>query len=326
MCRFGRHATPAELDSELPRLADGGLGGGEFIQLNLDAQKSPAIVASLVWHGFLPMGSGGDLLGKLHRSRCVLAPGSVHVGRKTRRRSKSGFRLTVDSAWDLVVAGVQQHTWTNRKGDCWLTNQVAAAYQAVNHLDDKQRCGIEFHSIELWHVASGTLVAGEIGYSCGAVYSSCTGFALKDEYPGVGSLQLAALGNWLARSDFEVWDLGMGMAYKLELGGTMVPRAEWLKTIRALRQRPARLVSPKGDAAVLLGGCEQGISSGPLPEAAPPETSPEAKTAALATPDGTEDSGRVGWSDKADINEKVAVRTADALVSCVQFLCKRRRS
>lgn len=257
MGRLGCHATPAELDSELPRLADGGMGFGEFIHLSLNAQTSPEVIAALVWHGFLPMGGGGSLLGKLHRSRCVLAPGSVHVGRKTRRRSKSGFRLTVDSAWQSVVAGVQQHTWTNRKGDCWLTDQVAAVYRAVNDLDDEKRRGVAFHSIELWHEASGTLVAGEIGYSCGAVYSSCTGFTLKDEYPGVGSLQLAALGKWLEQCNFELWDLGMGMDYKLELGGAMVPRAEWVKTIRCLRQRPARLGSPAGNASALLAGKDE---------------------------------------------------------------------
>merc|ERR1719221_839948 len=34
----------------------------------------------------------------------------------------------------------------------------------------------------------------------------------------------------------------------------MVPRSEWVKTIRALREKPARLVSPTSVAADLLGG------------------------------------------------------------------------
>lgn len=242
-----------ELDRVLPLLVDQGLpGGGEFLLAELKAdEKTPAVIAILIWHGYLPM--AGDLMGsrmllpKIHHRRCVLAPADVHVGRKVRRKAK-GFHLTIGTAWSQVVTAIQQFTFTMVKGDCWLSDELARAYEAVTGVNSKwRRGGVRFHSIELWHTESGKLVAGEIGYTCGSIYSSCTGFALKEEYSGAGSVQLAALGRWLAKSGFAIWDLGMELDYKLELGGQLVPRKEWIRTVRSLREPAVELRTPSGD-------------------------------------------------------------------------------
>merc|ERR1712031_140188 len=79
------------------------------------------------------------------------------------------------------------------------------------------------------------LVAGEIGYTVGGIYSSCTGFALKNEFPGCGTLQLVALGKWLQQRGFALWDLGMALDYKKKLGGKEQPRHMWAACVRRLR-------------------------------------------------------------------------------------------
>jgi len=267
MARIPPGMSLEDLDTILPRLVEDGLpGGGEFLVADLgDDERSPRLIALLVWHGYLPMGGMGMLLPKMHLERCLLfGPGSVHAGRKVRRRAR-GFRLTLDQAWPVVVKSVQEHTFTTRKGDCWLSDELSQAYQAVNHVTGQwRRGGVAFHSVELWHTASGDLVAGEIGYTCGAVYSSCTGFSLKEKYPGAGSVQLASLGRWLERCGFEVWDLGMEMSYKLELGCKTVPRDEWARLIRSLRDAAVPLHAPQGDEADaerLLAGAPAGASA-----------------------------------------------------------------
>ena len=96
------------------------------------------------------------------------------------------------------------------------------------------------------------------------VYSSCTGFSLKEKYPGAGSVQLASLGRWLERCGLEVWDLGMEMSYKLELGCKTVPRDEWARLIRSLRDAAVPLHAPQGDEADaerLLAGAPAGASA-----------------------------------------------------------------
>ena len=50
---------------------------------------------------------------------------------------------------------------------------------------------------------------------------------MKDKYPGAGSVQLAALGAWLVKQGFQLWDLGMELEYKLEMGARVVPRSDW---------------------------------------------------------------------------------------------------
>lgn len=255
MARIPPDMGVAQLNEILPRLADQGLpGGGEFLVADVN-ESSPAIIALLVWHGFLPMGGMGLLLPKLHERRCLLEPANVHVGRKTRRRAKGGFHLTVGMSWERVVKGIQDYTFTEEAGDCWLSDELAAAWLAVNKLDAKRRCGVMFHSVELWHTATQELVAGEIGYTCGAIYSSCTGFTLKDRHAGAGSVQLACLGRWLQKSGFRLWDLGMELDYKIELGGRSVSRTEWVKRSRELRLVQAELVSPAdavADSASLM--------------------------------------------------------------------------
>lgn len=254
MAEIPRSFDLRDLDAILPRLVDRGLpGGGEFLCADLiNDERTASIIVLLIWHGFLPMAGHDDtglgmLLPKMHESRCILVPAEIHIGKKVRRRA-GGFRLTVNADWWAVVRSVQQFTFTTHEGDCWLSDELAGAYLSGSK-SKWQRGGIAFHSVELWDAASGQLVAGEIGYTCGSMYSSCTGFALKDQYPGAGTVQLAALGRWLASCGFALWDLGMELPYKLDLGGRSVPRAEWARRVRALREASARLVSPDGPAA-----------------------------------------------------------------------------
>mmetsp|Transcript_25626 Transcript_25626/g.59702 ORF Transcript_25626/g.59702 Transcript_25626/m.59702 type:complete len:308 (-) Transcript_25626:237-1160(-) len=284
MARIPPKMSLDELDRILPKLVDDGLpGGGEFLVADLDrGKRTPALIALLVWHGYLPMGGMGMLLPKIHGSRCILPPAEVHCGRKTRRRAKL-FRLTVDQAWPAVISGIQAHTFTSHKGDCWLSTELAEAYEAVNRLDAGEqpgrRWGVAFHSVELWHVETGELVAGEIGYTCGSIYSSCTGFTLKEKHPGAGSVQLVALGQWLLMSGFQIWDLGMELDYKIELGGRVIPRREWAEHVRRLRREgKCSLQSPSGedaDAHTLVARyVESSASSSAQKQAEPEGTQP----------------------------------------------------
>lgn len=218
-----------------------------------DDERTHALIALLVWHGYLPMatrsGAADLLLGKIHFERCVLAPSEIHIGRKARKRAQ-GFELRINSDFDLTVQNIQKFTFTQRPGDCWLSNALSRAYQAVgNSASPFRRGGIAFHSIELWDVKSQEMAAGEIGYTCGGCYSSCTGFCNKDRFPGSGTVQLSVLGKWLERCGFDAWDLGQEMAYKKDLGGNMIKRAEWASKIRAIRTREVVLASPAGTEA-----------------------------------------------------------------------------
>jgi Leu/Phe-tRNA-protein transferase len=221
------------------------LADGEWLFSNPSREHGPKLIAKAAWHGFLPMyeAEHGILLLKMHRTRCSLIPSSVHIGRQCRKKA-SQFRISIDEAYSQVVKAVQEHTYTDQPGDCWLADEFAHMYSMVNELALADRKGITFHSVELWHIESGKLVAGEIGYTVGSIYTSCTGFALKKDFPGAGTLQLAALGKLLDQCGCQLWDLGMELDYKKELGGQTQLRKWWIARVRELRGVPFVLRSP----------------------------------------------------------------------------------
>lgn len=235
------------LETILTKAANTGafLHDGEWLISFHHPDHTSAMAAAAAYHGYLPMYEKSQrlLLLKLHQSRCMLRPGAVHIGRQVKKKAAQ-FRLSVDEAFREVVKATQEHTFTEQLGDCWLADEMAESYRRVNDLPERERRGVSFHSVELWHIESGRLVAGEIGYTVGSIYSSATGFARKKEFPGVGILQLAALGKLLERCGFTIWDLGMELDYKKEMGGEMQPRRTWLDHVRKLRDVPVVLKSP----------------------------------------------------------------------------------
>ena len=202
---------------------------------------SPAFVAELCYHGFVPMAElvlGGQcvLLPKLHSQRCILRFDELHVPRKSRKRA-GAFHLTMDTCFDDVVRGCQ----TQHGDGCWLHAQLIAVFRALHDvapLTDEvdgaavaapARCrpplpaemyrGVRFHSFELWH--AGELVAGELGYSVGASYTSLSGFY---SVASAGTVQCIATAKVLQERGYLFWDLGMELPYKLQLGARCVPR------------------------------------------------------------------------------------------------------
>ena len=97
---------------------------------------------------------------------------------------------------------------------------------------------------EAWREAGGAgtprhLVAGELGYVVGGVYTSLTGFSHRGA-ASAGAVQLLATARVLDANGFALWDLGMGMAYKAELGAADMPRADFIRALRKHRGPPRR--------------------------------------------------------------------------------------
>lgn len=80
------------------------------------------------------------------------------------------------------------------------------------------------------------LIAGEIGFSIGRVYTSMSGFY---DVPNSGTVQLACLGKWLERAGYAFWSLGHcyspQMDYKRQLGHRIWPRDDFLRKLREHR-------------------------------------------------------------------------------------------
>eukprot|EP00939_MAST-03C_sp_MAST-3C-sp1_P003727 g3727.t1 len=177
------------------------------------------------------------MLPKLHQSRCVIFPiATFHVQKTARKRSK-GFELSVDQDFEGVVKGCRAQHGMN-----WLSPPIVESFREMVKEQtftkgEAPHAGVTLHSFELWDTKTGKLVAGELGYSVvDKIYTSLTGFSSAS---GAGTIQLCCTGRLLAARGFALWDLGMFMEYKKNLGAKQMARKHFVRALQRIRVRGA---------------------------------------------------------------------------------------
>eukprot|EP00656_Telonema_subtile_P016563 TRINITY_DN18758_c0_g1_i1.p1 TRINITY_DN18758_c0_g1~~TRINITY_DN18758_c0_g1_i1.p1 ORF type:complete len:249 (+),score=57.34 TRINITY_DN18758_c0_g1_i1:278-1024(+) len=198
----------------------------------------PSFVASLSYEGFLCICSdlGGTaqpglwvLLPKMHEQRAVIYPlqAPPRPSKSNRKRARD-FQFSVGRDFDAVVEGcIEQH------GENWLYPPMRHIFQVLREQHQQLPAplnGIRLLCFEVWK--DGELAAGEIGAAIGGVYTSYTGFY---RVSGAGKAQLAGTHQWLEERGIRMWDLGQMMEYKLEVGATAMPRAQFVSLFEQLR-------------------------------------------------------------------------------------------
>ncbi|POM67353.1 Hypothetical protein PHPALM_16672, partial [Phytophthora palmivora] len=194
----------------------------------------PLLLSHLMYEGFLPIASDFQgqcfLLPKLHRQRCVLliqphAP--EHVPKIVRKRAKK-FKLVLNRDFDAVVEGCHE-----KHGIPWLYPPIVESFKTLfqagnDGVELYPGSKVRFFTVELYDVTTNALVAGELGYTVGSVYTSLTGFSRAN---GAGTVQLHALSKFLYLAGFKMWDLGMSMDYKMGLGAKDLDRDDFLEQL-----------------------------------------------------------------------------------------------
>lgn len=216
-------------------------------------------IAQLMAEGFLPVATSGMLLPKLHVERSVIPlPGELHISKSARKKSKR-FRLTINQEFDEVIKGCHEQHGSH----CWLYPPLVQAFREMQAAPDgvmmaapmdpttgrplpNRSWKVRLYTIEVWNEATGALAGGELGYTVGSIYTSLTGFTKEDS---AGSVQLAALGRLLSEKGFHMWDLGMDMEYKQDIGSQAMPREAFVRDVHRVRETHGRLVLPAGEPA-----------------------------------------------------------------------------
>tara|TARA_B100000795_G_scaffold269241_1_gene258052 strand:+ start:308 stop:1681 length:1374 start_codon:yes stop_codon:yes gene_type:complete len=208
-------------------------GDGEFCwALCFD----PTMIAQLCREGFLPMAGQifADLiclLPKLHTQRSMMLNlNTLNIDNGARQRAKQ-YHITIDHCINDVIKGCQIQHGKN----CWFYKPLTEAYRYIQQLNKSGGLeGVRIHSFEVWDKKTNQLVAGEVGYACGGIYTSLSGYR-ESGSKSAGTIQCCCVAILLKKCGFRHWDLGMGMEYKTALGAKDVLRAEFLKHLKEAR-------------------------------------------------------------------------------------------
>ncbi|OQB68214.1 MAG: leucyl/phenylalanyl-tRNA--protein transferase [Spirochaetes bacterium ADurb.Bin133] len=180
---------------------------------------SPAIIEECCSYGFFPMAlklwNSHFLTVKYHLYKSIVEFDTLHIPKSVRRYAKN-MRLTFDKNFDLCIDNIHRIYGLN-----WLYPPLVEGLRAL-HLGKTFKIGV--HSVELWE--GDELIAGEIGFIVRNVYTSLSGFYLKN---CAGNIQMSALGLFLKANGFAYWDLGMPLPYKRKYGAVNMNRVEYEK-------------------------------------------------------------------------------------------------
>lgn len=189
-----------------------------------------AIVARYMARGWLPMTLEIARIPvgvvKLHRRRLLAEPQAIVAGRSVRRRAR-GLTFRFGDDLEPVLEGIaEQHR------DNWLEGEIVPVLRELNGRS------VEGVRVRATTVRDGDeVVAGEIGYLWSLGYTSLSGFYRRS---GVGAVQLRSLARFLAYHRVAVWDLGMDIPYKRELGAVPYRRAAFLEQVDTAIARAVR--------------------------------------------------------------------------------------
>ena len=152
--------------------------------------------------------------------RMVLFPRELHVSRSLRRVIRSGqFAVTLDHAFAAVVEECAAPR-ANQDGT-WITDDMARAYSRLAELGYA-------HSVEVWEGEA--LVGGLYGVAMGRVFY---GESMFSRTSNASKVALAYLARQLERWTFVLIDCQMATGHLASLGAREIPRAEFLRGVRA---------------------------------------------------------------------------------------------
>jgi leucyl/phenylalanyl-tRNA--protein transferase len=158
--------------------------------------------------------------------RALLPLGGVHVSRSLRRTLRSDrFHCTADTCFAEVVAACA----AGRRGGTWITPAMAEAYIRLHDLEHA-------HSVEVWD-AEGRLAGGIYGVAVGGAFSGESMFHRATDASKVALVELARR---LEACGFRLFDVQLPTAHLESMGAVAVPRAHFLRLLRAAVDLPVR--------------------------------------------------------------------------------------
>jgi len=167
--------------------------------------------------------------------RAVLLADEVVVRRSLRARLRTcGWEATVDTAFDAVVAAC-----ADRDEGTWITDRMRAGYAELHRTGGA-------HSVEVWE--GDRLVGGLYGVLVGSVFCGESMFHRATDGSKVALVELC---DRALEGGLRLIDTQQETAHLSGLGQVLVARSDYLRALRALRDRPAQLPAGRRPVARL---------------------------------------------------------------------------
>ncbi|WP_419763754.1 MAG: hypothetical protein ACNI28_08090 [Arcobacter sp.] len=164
------------------------------------------------------------LLPEIQFDYAVLYFENLHISKKVKKLiQKDDFIFVKNKNLNLVLESID-----NFHKDSWINKEYK---EMLLDIYSNKQDNFELLSFEIYSKDYSTLIAAEIGYTIGSVYTSLTGFSIRSKkYNNYGKLQLVLLGKYLQHKNYKFWNLGHAcLQYKLDLGAIILKRDAFLE-------------------------------------------------------------------------------------------------
>jgi leucyl/phenylalanyl-tRNA--protein transferase len=166
------------------------------------------------------------------------------------RRSTRRFEVTIDRAFDAVVAGCAE---PGRDGG-WISPAIAVAYGELHRLGWA-------HSVETWS-PDGELVGGLYGVAIGGLFAGESMFSLEPDASKVALVQLVAS---MRAGGGALLDVQWATPHLSSLGVVTVPRERYLALAADAVTRPQLALGVGSDDGQRRGEVTRDGDGGPPP-------------------------------------------------------------
>ncbi len=164
------------------------------------------------------------LLPEIQFEYAVLYFENLHISTKVKKlMQKNDFTFVKNKNLNLVIDNINRF-----HKESWITDDYK---NMLLDIYSNSHDNFDLLSFELYSKDGSTLIAAEIGYKIGSVYTSLSGFSNRSkEYNNYGKLQLVLLSLYLQKNNYKFWNLGHAcLQYKIDLGAVVLKRDQFLE-------------------------------------------------------------------------------------------------
>lgn len=191
----------------------------------------PSTLVAAYRRGIFPWPAEGlDLRWWSPDPRAIVPLDGLHVSRRLAQTLRQHrFRVTVDADFAAVIAGCAD------RGDeeTWITPGLRAAYERLHALGWA-------HSVEVW-TRDGTLAGGLYGVAVGGLFAAESMFHTATD---ASKIALVALVQQCRAAGLALLDVQMPTPHLASLGAVTISRAEYLRRLAAVVERPVNFTVP----------------------------------------------------------------------------------